>query len=935
MAGSPDMQTFASRLATFQHPHQLSKRRASSQGSKRKNGGGNTVEWPHERPAAEELARAGFFYHPVQDSTDNVQCFLCTVKLDGWESEDDPLREHLAHSTACAWAMSISVTRLDDGEHEEESRDPLSAELIAARRGTFESGEGWIHEGKRGWKCKVSKMVDAGWTFDPSPETEPDGVTCFYCNLSLDGWEPKDDPFEEHRRRSPECAFFALVEHYHGGVKTGKAAAGKKGRGRPSNASKASRLSTQSALSTFSADAASVMMHSDVEEDGATATVDDSIMSTATTASQATVKGKKKGGRKPAAAPKGAKGRKRADTVDDDEAIEVHYPELSQSQQSQHMPSEFAAESSVVIPVEESAPPPKPTRKGTRQSKQAVDSSVMEASQLETAPKAKRGRKPKVQPQPEPSPEPELELEPELEPEVEEHRLSEVSAQLQEELEDSMDHMDEPDNASTPQPAPAPAKAKRGVKRTSEGFRKEEQDSSVVLGVEFPVPPKAAPAPVKGKGKKGRKPSKQPIASSYEIVVEEREEPVVAVDQEEIAVGLPEYGRMDDEVAPSQPEPEKPKRGGPKAKKAPAKKGKGKKTSSARSSKATGPAEVDPYDDEAAGFAEREEDLERDEREIEAELARIAAEQRQERQQDADALALATTEELEPERADEYEPSPSHSHSHHQPNHHNHHHADQHAQQIHRLELELQAESDAIPDPSVGMANLMATVGAARLPASSAVVFSPSPEPERAGWERERSVPGVGEVEEEERIGARGAPLMSSPSGSGSGRGSDKENEPSSALQPATTARKTLTAPPPPTILLSPTKTTRIPLAPGTPNRAPCSPSKQQAFLSPSKQQTFSRLTSSTPWTAVDLDTILLASPQPTPGTLGQRLAAAAGTAGLLTSPEKGMSVEQWVRYRAAQGEAALRRRCEALVSAFEREGGRAVEGLGGVGVAS
>ena len=39
-------------------------------------------------------------------------------------------------------------------------------------------------------------MVDAGWCFDPSPDEE-DGVTCFYCDVSLDGWEPKDDPMYE------------------------------------------------------------------------------------------------------------------------------------------------------------------------------------------------------------------------------------------------------------------------------------------------------------------------------------------------------------------------------------------------------------------------------------------------------------------------------------------------------------------------------------------------------------------------------------------------------------------------------------------------------------------------------------------------------------------------------------------------------------------
>lgn len=55
MAASPEMQTFAARLTSFEEAKQLSKRRASSQSSKRKNV--NTVEWPHERPSIEEVCR--------------------------------------------------------------------------------------------------------------------------------------------------------------------------------------------------------------------------------------------------------------------------------------------------------------------------------------------------------------------------------------------------------------------------------------------------------------------------------------------------------------------------------------------------------------------------------------------------------------------------------------------------------------------------------------------------------------------------------------------------------------------------------------------------------------------------------------------------------------------------------------------------------------
>jgi hypothetical protein len=38
-------------------------------------------------------------------------------------------------------------------------------------------------------------MVEAGWYFCPTQESD-DFVTCAYCNLCLDGWEPKDDPLQ-------------------------------------------------------------------------------------------------------------------------------------------------------------------------------------------------------------------------------------------------------------------------------------------------------------------------------------------------------------------------------------------------------------------------------------------------------------------------------------------------------------------------------------------------------------------------------------------------------------------------------------------------------------------------------------------------------------------------------------------------------------------
>lgn len=36
-------------------------------------------------------------------------------------------------------------------------------------------------------------MSRAGFYYNPTPDSN-DMVSCIYCGLGLDGWEPKDDP---------------------------------------------------------------------------------------------------------------------------------------------------------------------------------------------------------------------------------------------------------------------------------------------------------------------------------------------------------------------------------------------------------------------------------------------------------------------------------------------------------------------------------------------------------------------------------------------------------------------------------------------------------------------------------------------------------------------------------------------------------------------
>ncbi|KAI5286346.1 hypothetical protein KEM54_006863, partial [Ascosphaera aggregata] len=181
------MEIFSNRLATFRTDHP----------SKRRSSGASLdfdAAWPHARPTPEELADAGFYHAPTALSPDNTACFLCQRALDGWEKEDDPLTEHLRLSQGCGWAIMMDIAR--KSSNSDSIEDPTTSRIKEARRATF---RGWPHDGKRGWACKGDK-------------------------LSLDGWEPKDDPFDEHYRRSKDCPFFQFaVKKPAKGTRTKKA----------------------------------------------------------------------------------------------------------------------------------------------------------------------------------------------------------------------------------------------------------------------------------------------------------------------------------------------------------------------------------------------------------------------------------------------------------------------------------------------------------------------------------------------------------------------------------------------------------------------------------------------------------------------------------------------------------------------------------------
>ncbi|NXM77473.1 BIRC5 protein, partial [Serilophus lunatus] len=76
--------------------------------------------------------------------------------------------------------------------------------LASARITTFRN---WPFT--EGCDCTPERMAAAGFVHCPG-ENSPDVAQCFFCLKELEGWEPDDDPLEEHKKHSEGCGFLSF-----------------------------------------------------------------------------------------------------------------------------------------------------------------------------------------------------------------------------------------------------------------------------------------------------------------------------------------------------------------------------------------------------------------------------------------------------------------------------------------------------------------------------------------------------------------------------------------------------------------------------------------------------------------------------------------------------------------------------------------------------
>ncbi|KAL4970563.1 uncharacterized protein BDV14DRAFT_45313 [Aspergillus stella-maris] len=816
-----EMETFAARLATFDlvlHPD----RRSSTSKS------GKPISWPHSRPSPAELAHAGFFYNPYETNPDNATCFLCRRALDGWEEDDNPITEHLKHAKDCGWAVMMDIQQRSSNPAEIE--DPTSEAIVQARLSTF--GDSWPHDGKKGWVCQSDKMVEGGWYFCPNEESA-DLASCAYCKLSLDGWEPKDNPFDEHYRRSSDCSFFVFA----------KPAKGKGSRSKKSRTSKASRQSTQSTASDFPA--------SDVED------MDQSMMSQPA---------KSKSTKKTKAKSKTTKAKKDEPQeivsemdLDETEYAQPEPPKAKRSTRGRKRSSAAMEEMSIADEdAGEKAEPPTKKRASKRATSRTRAQSILS---------------------------------------------TDGAADVQEYDSEAVDDDANRRGRATTKKASRARKTSRAASTTrttkkSRVPRDSELDAAIEAGLEGDEPQNMEPEEVEVEKPVPKATTKKP--KSKKKNAKKEAEPVEdavdrAADDEVQMVNEPEADQqmVDDVEVPEKQEPE------------PAinskRRSRNKSEQLEKEEVAPAPEPLEPQEDQ--------DDHRQHESFVSVEIvskppASHPEVESHEKESKISKKKASSEKPKKSQKADKAEKAEK-------------------AEKPERKRASRRSEVQETPE------KLSPPVSKSRTPEITEQK-QPHDEPSRR---RSSKVPPktaerYSDIPQEKQY-ARSIASDSSPEDTGHPQKQDEEDEPVSPLPSASRGTPSLSPQSsdaenhPPSMkasaqrpqLTSPTKnaSVRFPLAASTP-----SPSKRNASAG--------TLKTSHPWVPINIDEILMAgaSDKENVGALGN-------LKGELTSPEKKMTVEEWIMWNAKNGEERLKRECERLVGQFEREGARAMRALEGI----
>lgn len=148
------------------------------------------------------LVEAGFYY---TGQADHVRCFSCGISLKDWGFHDDPWTAHARYSPECSYLRDktgqgfidrVQITCKKNYKPHHPFYDNYFIRL--------QTYTNWKPEFKR----TPTELSEAGFFYTGYDDL----VICFYCDGGLRQWDSDDDPWIEHARWFPHCAFVCKMK---------------------------------------------------------------------------------------------------------------------------------------------------------------------------------------------------------------------------------------------------------------------------------------------------------------------------------------------------------------------------------------------------------------------------------------------------------------------------------------------------------------------------------------------------------------------------------------------------------------------------------------------------------------------------------------------------------------------------------------------------
>ncbi|XP_040197462.1 baculoviral IAP repeat-containing protein 1e-like [Rana temporaria] len=150
-----------------------------------------------------EMANAGLYHTGVSNS---LQCFCCGVVINKRPLTYPPKRLHVIESPTCPFMKGDDVGNISMFEVRVQppDLDHVSPGAYATEEARHKSFTNWPSYAT----IQPDQLVSAGFIFTG----RRDAVQCFSCGGCLGNWQENDDPWKEHAKWFPECAFLKRMK---------------------------------------------------------------------------------------------------------------------------------------------------------------------------------------------------------------------------------------------------------------------------------------------------------------------------------------------------------------------------------------------------------------------------------------------------------------------------------------------------------------------------------------------------------------------------------------------------------------------------------------------------------------------------------------------------------------------------------------------------